>query len=116
MLIILALLVGAFFFYRYLFVSGQPSDTPGLQAANGVEPGPAGQSSVADDEFIRLLERLQGVKLDSTLFASPAWKGLTNFHIDLVRESKGRRNPFSPIGFDPLASTTMASSSSSRRP
>ena len=118
LLIALAVLLAAFFLYRYLFVSSASPETPGLQAASDL----IGESSAAatTDEFVRLLERLQGVKLNSDLFASPAWKSLVNFQVELVPEPKGRRNPFSPIGFDFLNSvgataTSTATSTTPRR-
>ncbi len=106
LLIILGALVGAFFLYRYFFVpSDGGAETPGLEAVGGLS-GLSGAEAAADDEFIRLLERLQGVELNSDLFASPAWNSLVNFRVELVPEDKGRRNPFAPTGFDPVASTT----------
>ncbi len=121
-LIILVVLVAAFFLYRYLFVSSAPAETPGLQAVGSPRFGEAGMSNVsgqpsaADDEFIGLLERLQGVKLDSGFFASPAWKSLINFRVELVPEDKGRYNPFSPVGFDfsSLVSTSTATTTRTR--
>ena|SRR3989344_2141647 len=111
----LLVLIAAFFLYRYIFVSSPAVDNnPGLQA---VGEGEDGQASVVDDEFIRLLERLQGVTLDATIFASPAWQSLINFRVPLVHEEKGRPNPFSPVGFDSSLNTgsTTATSSSRRR-
>src|SRR3989344_2181915 len=109
--VILVALVGAFFLYCYLFVSIGPSETPGLQAVGATDA--SGQPSAADDEFISLLERLREVKLDSDLFTSPAWKSLVNFRVDLVPEDKGRRNPFSPVGFDSPSSTSTSPASTS---
>ncbi|HEY4476686.1 MAG TPA: hypothetical protein VJB69_01770 [Candidatus Paceibacterota bacterium] len=112
-LIILLIFAMAFFLYRYIFVPSQSaSDTPGLEAVGVGYGSTAAVSSAADDEFIRLLQRLQGVKLNSDLFTSPAWKSLINFRVELVPEPKGRRNPFSPTGFDffaPLSTTTSTS-------
>ena len=113
LLVILLVLVAAFFLYRYLFVSSPAVDnSPGLEA---VGDGEAGQAAVIDDEFIRLLERLQGVTLDATVFASPAWQSLVNFRVPLVPEEKGRPNPFAPVGFDHLLNTGSTTASSSPR-
>ena len=113
MLVILVVLVAAFFLYRYLFVSTGPAETPGLQAVGATDA--SGQPSVADDEFISLLERLQGVKLDSKLFASPAWKSLVNFQVDLIPELKGRRNPFAPVGLDSSMPISTSTNNGSRQ-
>ena len=113
LLVILLVLVAAFFLYRYLFVSSPAVDNrPGLEA---VGDGEADQAAVIDDEFIRLLERLQGVTLDATVFASPAWQSLVNFRVPLVPEEKGRPNPFAPVGFDPLLNTSSTTATSSSR-
>ena len=110
LLIVAVVLIAAFFLYRYLFVTPDEGlDTPGLEAVGGLGDL-SGPGAVADDEFIRLLERLQGVELNSDLFTSPAWNSLVNFRVELVPEDKGRRNPFAPTGFDPAASTTATSS------
>jgi|SRR3989344_5404919 len=102
LLIVIVILIAAFFFYRYLFVSSVgETEVPGLEAVDGVNDLP-GTTAATNDEFIRLLERLQGVKLNSDLFASPAWKSLINFRVELVPEPKHRRNPFAPIGSDSL--------------
>jgi hypothetical protein len=115
LLVGLLVLVAAFFLYRYIFVSSPAVDnSPGLEA---VGSGEGGQASAVDDEFIRLLERLQGVTLDATVFASPAWQSLINFRVPLIPEEKGRPNPFAPVSLDSSLNTssTTASSSSPRR-
>ncbi|MFH1170135.1 MAG: hypothetical protein V1704_01075 [Candidatus Vogelbacteria bacterium] len=110
--VVLLVLVAAFFLYRYLFVSSPAADNnPGLEAVGNGEVG----QTVVDDEFIRLLERLQGVTLDATVFASPAWQSLINFRVPLVREEKGRPNPFAPVGFDFSSNTGSTTASSSPR-
>lgn len=114
LLIILLVLAAAFFLYRYFFVSSKsPADTPGLESA-GAGGNSAGSAAAATDEFVRLLERLQDVKLNSDLFASPAWQSLINFRVELVPEPKGRRNPFLPAGFDPAGPPAATSTSAPR--
>lgn len=113
LLIGLVVLLAAFFSYKYFFVPSTPdADIPGLQAVSGdgLAAGP-----VIDDEFIRLLDRLKGVELNSDFFSTPAWNSLTNFRVELVEEPKHRQNPFAPIGFDRSGTTTSATSTTPRR-
>ena len=113
LLIGLVILLVAFFVYKYFFVSSEPDDTPGLQAVSG-DLGSTGP--VVDDEFIKLLDRLRGVELNSDLFSTPAWNSLANFQVPLVDEEKRRQNPFAPVGFErPFAATTTATSTTPRR-
>ena len=113
LLIGLVILLVAFFVYKYFFVSSAPDDTPGLQAVSG-DLGSTGP--VVDDEFIKLLDRLRGVELNSDLFSTPAWNSLANFQVPLVDEEKRRQNPFAPVGFErPFAATTTATSTTPRR-
>lgn len=115
LLIGLVILLATFFIYKYFFVSSAPdTNTPGLQAVSGLDAGAGGP--VVDDEFIRLLDRLKGVELNSDLFSTPAWGSLTNFRIELEPEEKKRQNPFAPIGFDRPATSTPASGGASTTP
>ena len=113
LLIGLVILLAAFFGYKYFFVPSTPdTNTPGLQAVSNVDSAGA---PVVDDEFIRLLDRLRGVELNSDLFATPEWDSLTNFRVDLVDEPKQRQNPFAPVGFDrPLPATTTSTTTPRR--
>ncbi|MBI4136245.1 MAG: hypothetical protein HY481_01705 [Candidatus Vogelbacteria bacterium] len=96
-------LAAALFIYRYLFVGGEPSEPPGVEAL-GVRSGGA---APVDDEFLRLLDRLEEIQLDAdAVFNHPVWESLENFRRALVPEPAGRRNPFAPPGFE--AGTTTA--------
>ncbi len=93
----------ALFIYRYLFVSGKPIEDPGVEAVGGPAAG-----APVDDEFLRLLDRLEEIELDAdAVFNHPVWDSLENFRRELVPEPVGRRNPFAPAGFE-AGTTTEA--------
>ena len=48
-------------------------------------------------DLINLLDRLQSVELDSSIFNSPAFKSLTDYSIQLPTIPQGRLNPFQSI-------------------
>lgn len=103
LLIIVLAVAAAFFVYRFFFVAGEPAEAPGVES---LIP-PAGLAPRADDEFLKLLRRLQGVELDAeVVFNHPVWESLENFRRELVPEPRGRRNPFAPTGFDAPVTTT----------
>lgn len=92
----------ALFIYRYLFVSGAPAEAPGVEATSA---RPA--AAPVDDEFLRLLDRLEDIELDAdAVFNHPVWESLENFRRALVPEPVGRRNPFAPPGFEIATTST----------
>jgi len=100
----------ALFIYRYLFVSGEPSEPPGVEAF-GLRPS---DGAPVDDEFLRLLDRLEEIRLDADLvFNHPVWESLENFRRELVPEPAGRKNPFAPPGFE-VETTTAATTTRGR--
>ncbi len=55
------------------------------------------QAQVVGQDLIDLLSELQSVKLDDSLFVSPAFLGLVDSSVLLSPQPQGRENPFSPI-------------------
>lgn len=112
LLLIVIIVIAAFFAYRFIFVADAPPETP------GVEPLSASTNRAAppDDQFFKLLERVRDIQLAPELvFNHPVWKSLENFRRELGEEPRGRRNPFSPPGFDNLAATTTLPAATSTR-
>lgn len=93
-LIILVVLVAAFFAYRFFFLAPKIAPPEGLNSSLDPELGAPDQTT---DEFIALINELQGVNLRTDLFAHPAYQALKNFSRPLIEEPKGRPNPFLPI-------------------
>ena len=66
--------------------SGTTSATPGTSALDG--PG---------KDFVTQLLAIQNIKFNLDLFNDPVFKGLQNYHQDLVPQEAGRPNPFAPL-------------------
>ncbi len=49
-------------------------------------------------EFLRLLQSLNGLRLNGDVLKDPAFMGLTDFSVELKDEPIGRKNPFLPLG------------------
>ena len=112
-LLIIALAVAAaFFVYRFFFVAGAPAEAPGVESL--IVPAGLEAEPRADDEFFKLLNRLQGIELDAEIvFNHPVWESLENFRRELVPEPRGRRNPFANPGFD-VPGTIISTTTSGR--
>jgi len=55
------------------------------------------EAQAVGQDLISLLEELQSVSFDSSLFRSPAFVNLTDYAIDLGTQPQGRINPFDGI-------------------
>lgn len=92
-----------------LFVkpSGSPSSSTLSSSQTGETPlqpqtSPSSVSS-AGDSLLRILNNLEGLELNDSIFFNPAFGELRDISIPLVKEGNaGRRNPFAPIGKDPV--------------
>lgn len=55
------------------------------------------------DSLLRILNNLETLELNDSIFFNPAFDTLRDISIPLVKEGNaGRRNPFAPIGSDPV--------------
>ncbi len=55
------------------------------------------EAQAVGQDLISLLEELQSVSFDSSLFRSPAFVNLTDYSVDLGTQPQGRTNPFEGI-------------------
>lgn len=55
------------------------------------------QAQVVGQDLIDLLEELQAVSLDDSLFSTAAYRGLIDSSVVLSPQPQGRSNPFAPI-------------------
>lgn len=86
--VFVVLFAGVYFFVLHKASTPQVLD----QFGNPVEA-----ESVGSD-LIALLDKLQGVTLDDSLFQKQAFIELTNYSTTLPAETPGRSNPFQSIG------------------
>jgi len=65
-----------------------------------VEVAVAGNPTETGEQILSLLQELNAIQLDDSIFSDPMFLSLKDFHIDLAEEPKQRSNPFAPIGQD----------------
>ncbi|MEX0935026.1 MAG: hypothetical protein WDZ70_01740 [Candidatus Paceibacterota bacterium] len=53
-----------------------------------------------DSTVISLLGRLRTVEFDEAIFASPGFRNLVDYGVELESQPRGRSNPFAPVGTD----------------
>ncbi|OHA88703.1 MAG: hypothetical protein A2653_00170 [Candidatus Zambryskibacteria bacterium RIFCSPHIGHO2_01_FULL_43_25] len=88
-IVIIALLAFAYFY----FFNSEEIVVPSFdEFGNPVETAVVGQ------DLIQLLDQIQGVQFDESLFSSAAFRVLTDYAIVLTPEPVGRNNPFAEIG------------------
>lgn len=109
--IAVALFAVYFLFFRNNAAPANPT-TSGLSSANrnsAVTPLAASSTSTAGNQLLALLGRVNTLTLNDDIFANPAFRMLQDISITLPPiESRGRRNPFAPIGANnaPVTTTT----------
>jgi hypothetical protein len=55
------------------------------------------QAQVVGQDLVDLLDKLQNVKLDDSIFRNQAFINLTDYAITLPDQPRGRANPFAPM-------------------
>lgn len=56
----------------------------------------AADSSVAEQEILKLLLDMRSIQLNSSIFENPAFNSLQDFGREIIPEPVGRSNPFAP--------------------
>jgi len=81
-----------------LFFRGAPEEAP-LTSLGTSTGAPGGENTEIAGDFLALLLSVKNIALDTSVFASPAFRTLVDSSIDLVPEgNEGRANPFAPLG------------------
>ncbi|MBI2099815.1 MAG: hypothetical protein HYT48_00535 [Candidatus Vogelbacteria bacterium] len=107
-------LVALWFGYRLFFPKpAAETEPPGLVAA-GYLSGAGGQQEVTD-EFLRILNSLQGVELKGDLFSTDFFQSLNDIPIILPEITPGRPNPFAPLGFGAVRASSTSPAPAARR-
>ncbi|MEI7777693.1 MAG: hypothetical protein WCI52_03730 [bacterium] len=102
--IILAVIIALFFGYSYLTKDG--GSTTGLVSDSSVIPS----TSQADQDFLKLLLKIQNVRIDPSIFSNPVFLSLQDDGLPILDQPEGRPNPFAPIGTDSGMVSTATSS------
>ncbi len=72
-----------------------------------VERSSFGSSMETAEQILSLLQELNALQLDDSIFTDPMFLSLKDFHIDLTEEPKQRSNPFAPIGQDAVITESV---------
>ena len=92
--IILALVVIVIIAFAWFGLSDrQPTSSTSI-LTNETRSG----GSAAEQEILRLLLDMRSIRLDSSIFESPAFASLRDFGQEIIPEPVGRTNPFAPVG------------------
>lgn len=79
------------------------SNTGSAPAVRNSQNQTQAQALASSDSLLRILKNLEGLELNDSIFFNPAFSKLRDISIPLVKEGNaGRRNPFAPIGNDPV--------------
>ncbi len=120
-IIIIALVLGLGVAVYFFFFSDKTDDTPSLVSSSGEVAGSIdGVDITPNRQFLAILNNLEAIKLDVSIFSNPAFLGFKDFSKPLDPEPSGRENPFKDynpnaiwLGSDDgFASTSRATSTS----
>ncbi len=93
----------AFAVFGALFVSGGRTFA---QESPLLVQTPESTPSETGDQILSLLQELNVIQLDDTIFSDPTFLSLKDYHVDLAEEPRERSNPFAPIGKDAVTAQT----------
>ncbi len=81
-------------------ITSSNATLPDIDSASTLDVATSADSKIAGD-FLALLLSVKNIKLDDSIFATPAWSNLKDSSIELTPDhSEGRPNPFAPFGAD----------------
>jgi hypothetical protein len=83
------LVLGAIGYYFYSGGSAAPTSSSFTVSSD---------NSVVGSDVLSLLDQIQSLRIDTTLFQSPVYQSLTDFTVPIPPENIGKANPFLPIG------------------
>ena len=87
-IIVVIILVIAYFYYE----GGSGSST----ASTSLLQQQASDQSIGAAE-LSLLDQIQSLKIDTSLFQDPAYKTLVDYSVPIPQDGVGRPNPFAPF-------------------
>jgi hypothetical protein len=86
--IVVAVALIAYFYYKG---SGSSSQSSSLLSQTSTD------SSMIGNQILGLLNQIQSLRIDSTLFTDPGYQTLRDFSVAIPPENVGRSNPFAPL-------------------
>lgn len=75
-----------------------PSHNVQAQSTDEETIAPTGEErEIIGKDLLVVLEKIESIKLDESIFTDPAFVSLQDYSITLVPETAGRINPFAPL-------------------
>lgn len=85
---IIAIALIAYFYYE----GGKPADSGSLLSAGSAQNG-----SLVGSQVLGLLNQIQSLHIDVSLFTDPGYQTLRDYSVEIPPENVGRDNPFAPL-------------------
>ena len=79
------------FIFIFWYMGGDKTDTGSLLESQTAETDAVGSRVLA------LLNQIQSLKIDNTLFTGAAYQTLVDFSVTIPEQNVGRPNPFAPL-------------------
>ncbi len=111
-ILIAAVLIVVLFFGYSFFLKPEEKGTALLVTESQSENSKVGR------ELIAILQQMQKLSIDQKIFTSKTFQSLQDFGVQIKPQTRGRTNPFAPIGTDAAAAASIefgASGASSLR-
>jgi hypothetical protein len=107
-IIIVLVAAGLYFYYQ-----GVPNDSAISSLESSASPGSSDAQAIGNRVLI-LLNQINSLKIDESLFNSTAYKSLVDYTITVPQQNVGRPNPFAPIAGSVPPPSAARSSGSAR--
>lgn len=106
-IIIVVIVAVALLAYFYFMGSGSSQSSSLLSSPSDT----SGQGALVGGQVLTLLNQIQSLRIDATLFTDPGYQTLRDYSVDIPAVNVGRPNPFSPIPGVTSDQTTSGSAS-----
>ena len=97
--LILAIIIGASAYFGRQSTT-DTSTSPLSSSASKAAGVPLATNTAAATEFSGILSTIKSIVIDTSVFTDPAYKALRDYPITLGSDTRGRPNPFAPVGYD----------------
>lgn len=100
LVIIIGIIIGGVWWYRTKYM---PNDSDSGSSTMAVA-----NASKVGQKTLALLNQLNTLNLDASIFTDPAYTGLQDYSVSIPEQNAGRLNPFAPLPFSISSSAKKA--------
>ena len=90
-IIIVIVSLGLFFYFK-----GKP-DVESLSSLEFLNSPESGEAKAASDRVVKLLNEINSLKIDDSIFESAVYKSLIDYTVAIPEQNIGKSNPFAPF-------------------